>query len=300
MKARWHRAVAGLGLAVAGAMLSGCHAQGTFDVLSDERVAVDLTISGPELSCPNSADELKLVVTEATDQFGDTVCHVTGETQATYFSTFGITISPAAEYLVLQANLAGGRDSWPTADIAVRFPGKVVDATQGTVEDNIVRITDLDALTQGSGLRVVGLRDSAPPAWVLASLIGAAAGVALTLAVGIVIWLRRRRRVDLTEPAKAEPRLDPAPTTGRAYAAGPDGFADTGPPPEPSPDSPGFDAAAPDTSWFAQPPTTGEPTTSEPTTSEPTTDADDPGTPTSPLRAPHPLQHAAWAPPEDH
>ena len=108
MNARWHRAVAGLGLALAGALLTGCHAQGTFDVLSEERVAVDLIITGADLNCPHGADALKLTVTTTIDQYGDQVCHVTGETQATYFSPFGITVSPAAEYLVLQANLAGG------------------------------------------------------------------------------------------------------------------------------------------------------------------------------------------------
>ncbi|MGV8908636.1 MAG: hypothetical protein ACOH1Y_06600 [Propionicimonas sp.] len=291
MNARGHRAVASLGLALAGVLLSGCNAQGTFDVLSEERVAVDLTVSGPEVSCPHSADELKLVVTEATDQFGDTVCHVTGETQATYFSTFGITISPAAEYLVLQANLSGGRDSWPTADIAVRFPGKVVDATQGTIEDNIVRITDLDALTQGSGLRAVGLRSSAPPAWVLASLTGAGVGIALTLVVGFVVWLLRRpARIDLAEPlgavGDAALSIDPqAPTEPRSFAA-------AEPSSTPAPGSPDDNVpAASDTSWFARPPTAGEPMTG----------SERPGETVPPHpQASEPLQRAAWAPPEDH
>ena len=163
MDARWQRGLAGLGLALAATLLTGCHAQGTFDVLSEERVAVDLTVSGADVSCPNSADALKLTVTTVIDQFGDEVCHVTGETQATYFSPFGINVSRAAEYLVLQVNLSGGLDSWPTADIEVRFPGAVASASRGEISDNVVRVTDLGALTQGSGLHAVALRSSSPP-----------------------------------------------------------------------------------------------------------------------------------------
>lgn len=289
MNARGHRVVAGLGLALAGVLLSGCRAQGTFDVLSEDRVAVDLTVSGPDVSCPNSADALKLVVTEATDEFGDVVCHVTGETQATYFSPFGITVVPAAEYLVLQTTLSGGRDSWPSADIAVRFPGKVVDATQGTIEDNIVRITDLPALTQGSGLRAVGLRNSAPPAWVLAALTGAGAGVVLTLAAGIVVWLLRRpARLNLAEPP--QPESGPDVFTAPESVASPEVFADAESPP-PATGSPGNQVAAtPDTSWLARPPTSID--------STPAADGRRPAT--SDGSAPPPLQHAAWAPPEDH
>ena len=287
MNARWHRAVAGLGLALAGALLSGCHAQGTFDVLSDERVAVDLTVSGPNVNCPNGADALKLTVTTTTDQFGDVVCHVTGETQATYFSTFGITIAPAAEYLVMQASLSGGRDSWPAADIAIRFPGKVVEATQGSVSENTVRITDLAELTQGSGLRAVGLRSSGPPAWLLASLTGVGIGVALTLVVGVVLWLARRpRRVDLSEPPDPPLSSGDAPSVaGTAFVPGvPAG-------PDPSVERAGTTPlVVTDTSWFARPPAPGK----VPNGGEPPVVA-------SPIEraAGHPLQHGAWAPPED-
>jgi hypothetical protein len=289
MNAGWHRAVAGLGLALAGVLLTGCHAQGTFDVLSEERIAVDLTITGADVNCPHGADALKLTVTTTIDQYGDQVCHVTGETQATYFSPFGITVTPAAEYLVLQANLAGGRDSWPASDIDVRFPGKVMDASLGVVSDNVVRITDLEALTQGSGLHAVGLRSSGPPQWMIAGLAGAGAGIVLTLIVGLVVVLVRRPRRDPLAPLDdlAFPEADAeASTPFRApltvvTPVEPVTVASTGPP------------AAEDTSWFAMPPAPGDATNGK-AVHGPRRHADEPNG----ARPSHPL-HSAWArPPE--
>jgi len=289
MNARWHRAVAGLGLALAGALLTGCHAQGTFDVLSEDRIAVDLTITGAEVNCPHGADALKLTVTTIIDQYGDQVCHVTGETQATYFSPFGITVSPAAEYLVLQANLAGGRDSWPASDIDIRFPGKVMDASLGVVSDNVVRITDLEALTQGSGLHAVGLRSAGPPQWVIAGLAGVGAGIVLTLIAGLVVMLVRRPRRDPLAPLEdAFPELDAAAASPRTplaivAPAEPVPAASTGPPrPQPQ-----------DTSWFARPPAPGDATNGKPVHG-PRRHGDEPNG----ARPAHPL-HSAWArPPE--
>ena len=304
MNARWHKAVAGLGLALAGALLSGCHAQGTFDVLSEDRVAVDLFVSGADVNCPNSADALKLTVTTTVDQYGDQVCHVTGETQATYFSPFGITVSPAAEYLVFEANLSGGIDSWPTADIDIRFPGKVMDASLGTFSDNVVRITDLGALTQGSGLRAVGLASPGPPQWLIAALAGTGAGILATLvAVLAVVLVRRPRRqapaLDHDAAGETVPEIatfgpDPVPVVApvepvRATSAGP-------PPPPPPAD---------DTSWFAQPPGASVPMNGKATNGAVTYETvtyeavtNEAASPEGP-RSPSSLQHSAWArPPE--
>ena len=292
MNARWHRAVAGLGLALAAALLSGCHAQGTFDVLSEDRVAVDLFVTGADVNCPHGADELKLTVTTTIDQYGDQVCHVTGETQATYFSTFGITITPAAEYLVMQANLAGGRDSWPASDIDIRFPGRVMDASLGVVTDNVVRITDLEALTQGSGLRAVGLRSAGPPQWMIAGLTGVGAGIVLTLIVGLVVLLVRRPRRDPLAPLEyAFPELDAAAASPRAPLTvvapvapmEPVTAASAGPPP-PKPE---------DTSWFARPPANGDATNATAVHGQ-HRHAEEPNG----ARAAHP-KHTAWAPPPE-
>jgi len=260
MDARWHRAVAGLGVALAGALLTGCHAQGTFEVLSEERVAVDVVVTGADVNCPHGADALKLTVTTTIDQYGDQVCHVTGETQATYFSPFGITVSPAAEYLVLQANLSGGTDSWPAADIDVRFPGKVMDASLGSVSGNVVRITDLGALTQGSGLHAVGLASPGPPRWMVAAAAGTGAGIAATLitVLTVVMVRRRRRRQEVPAPLDQAAFLEPEPEVATSL---PDQLAVVAAA-EPVPPA---SAGAPpprleDTSWFARPPVAGEPT----------------------------------------
>ena len=292
MNARWHRPVAGLGLALAGALLSGCHAQGTFDVLSEERVGVDLVITGANLSCPHGADALKLTVTTTIDQYGDQVCHVTGETQATYFSPFGITVSPAAEYLVLQANLSGGIDSWPTADIDIRFPGKVMDSSLGAVSDNVVRLTDLGALTQGSGLRAVGLARAGPPQWMIAALAGAGTGILVTLIAGLVVVLVRRARHRAAAPLEfdASPEAtpdaaNPPPTQLAAFApVDPVPAASAGPPPP----------RAEDTSWFARPPAA-----SQATDGKAADGAGAHGAEPRVVRPAPPLQHSAWAgPPE--
>jgi hypothetical protein len=292
MNARWHRAVAGLGLALAGALLTGCHAQGTFDVLSEERVAVDLTVSGAEVNCPHAADALKLTVTTTVDQYGDQVCHVTGETQATYFSPFGITVSSAAEYLVLQVNLSGGVDSWPAADIDVRFPGKVMDASRGVVSDNIVRITDLGALTQGSGLHAVGLRSPGPPQWMIAALAGTGAGIVVSLIVSLVVVLVRRPRRDslapLDESAFAEADADDASLVGAPLTpvapVEPVPASSAGPP-RPPPE---------DTSWFARPPASTEAKNGRAVNGARRTGEEPKGS-----RSAHSLQRSAWARPPD-
>jgi len=289
MNAGWHRAVAGLGLALAGVLLTGCHAQGTFDVLSEERIAVDLTITGADVNCPHGADALKLTVTTTIDQYGDQVCHVTGETQATYFSPFGITVTPAAEYLVLQANLAGGRDSWPASDIDVRFPGTVMDASLGVASDNVVRITDLEALTQGSGLRAVALRSAGPPQWMIAGLAGAGGGILLTLIVGLVVVLVRRPRRDPLAPLDdlAFPEADAEASTPVRAALTVVAPVEPVPPASTGPPQPE------DTSWFARPPATGDATNGK-AVHGPRRHSDEPNG----ARPAHPL-HSAWArPPE--
>ncbi len=306
MKARWHRVVAALGLALAGTLLTGCHAQGTFDVLSEERVAVDLIVSGADVSCPNSADALKLTVTTTVDQYGDKVCHVTGETQATYFSPFGITVSTAAEYLVLQANLAGGSDSWPAADIDIRFPGKVMDASLGSVSDNVVRITDLRALTQGSGLHAVALASPGPPQWMIAALAGTGAGILVTLVVVLVVLLVRRARRRAPAPMDEGALLDAAPEPGAASADEPLSVA----PAEPVPATSAGPPPAPpeDTSWFATPPTTTEATIGKAANGAAPNGAPPNGGGVNgagingagshgPSPAAPPPQHSAWAPP---
>lgn len=313
MVAAWRRAVAVAGLALCALLVSGCHAQGTFDVLSEERVALDVMVIGDDVNCPNAVDALKLTVATVRDASGKPACHVTGETQATYFSPFGINISRAAEYLVFQANLSGG-SVLPTSDIQIRFPGPVVSAGRGVVVGNTVHITDLDDLTRGSGLRVVAHDRPGPPVWLVAALLGSACGVALTLlTLALVRYYQRRpgaggpvlltpgesvddRTVTDRAPAPAPlvPAADGAHRTvhgiGRPIeattatgpsATGPD--SDAQPPPDPEPEQPV------DHSWFAEPPPAAEappsPAAIEPDPWQPSAGAGE--------------DHSFWAAPED-
>jgi hypothetical protein len=197
MVATWRRVATGTVLGLLGLLLSGCHVQGTFDVVSENRIAVDLTVSG-DVNCPDSLDAIKLTITTVTDGTGGRACHVTGETEAASFTPFGIEVSRAAEYLVLQASLSGSADEWPTSDVQVRFPGQVVSASRGQVAGNVVRITDLGDLALGSGLTVVAIDRPGPATWVVAAAAGVVGGVLATLLVLLAVRRRRRRRPGAT------------------------------------------------------------------------------------------------------
>lgn len=221
MVAAWRRVTTGAGLALCGLLLTGCSAEGTFDIVSEDRVVVDLVLRGPDVDCPTSMDGLKLSTTTVTEASDSLVCHVTGETETSTLAPFGINISTAAEYLVLQTNLVTGSNDLPETDIQIRFPGQVVTASAGTVTGNAVRITNLDPLTQGSGMRVVALNRSGPPAWVMAAAVGAGAGVAVTLLVLGLVRLGRGHRPSEAALIEDEPAGTPGvPTAALAEQPG--------------------------------------------------------------------------------
>lgn len=284
MVATWRRAATGTLLGLFGLLLSGCHVQGTFDVLSESRVAVDLTVTGA-VDCPDSVDALKLTVASVRDAAGAPACHVTGETDVTSFSPFGIEVSRAAEYLVLRASLSGRSDEWPTSDVQVRFPGQVVTASRGQANGTAVRITDLGELAQGSGLTVVAIDRPGPATWVIAAAAGVVGGVLATLLVLLAVRVNRRRRHQaaveelVLQPADApedddrgddgeEPTLalpvrhpagEPSPPTDHDWFARPPEPAGAPPlgalrPDMPAPERP---AEPPDDSVWASPPDRG-------------------------------------------
>ena len=208
MVATWRLIAIGVGFALCGLLLTGCRAEGTIDILSEERVAVDLMVTSPDVDCPDAVYGLPLHVT-ATEASGLRACHVFGESQAVNLDQFGINVSTAAEYLVLQTNLSLGIDDLPQCDIQIRFPGQVVTASQGTIIGNAVHITDLRPLAQGSGMRVIGLGLPGPPAWMMVAAIGTGSGVVGTLLILGMLWLARRR-------PSSRAQADPA-RTGRAH-----------------------------------------------------------------------------------
>lgn len=293
MVAGWRRARAGLGLVLAALALSGCKVQGTFDVVSEDRVGLDLVVTGDDAQCANAAYVLKLSAATLESENGERACRIFGETQATYFSPFGVTVSSAAEYLVFQTSISPGADDWPASDIHLRFPGQVVSANRGTVIGNDVEINDLAVLGDGGGLRVVALRRPGPPSWVVAAAIGLGVGVVLTLIV--IGLLRFARRPRPTEPGLVA--LEPAELPGDADAAD-DAYADdataapeasgpTGPsvfaPPAPDPAVPPGLPDPPDAAGPAVPP-------------EPAPEGADAAPPPA---AEPPADHSVWAPPPD-
>jgi hypothetical protein len=305
MVASWRRVAAGVGFALCGLLLTGCRAEGTFDILSEERVALDLVVSGPDVDCPNAVDALKLTIVTIKDASGGPACHVTGETQATYFSPFGINVSTAGEYLVLQANLAGGSTDWPTSDVQLRFPGQVVTATKGIVAGNSVRITDLGPLAQGSGMRVIALSRPGPPVWVTAAGLGLGSGVAGTLLILGLVRLAKRRRpaggsdIIALEPAEL-PSLDGAAPVA-AGSEGQGGVANDLPPPDGDP--PARAEQQPDTTWFAAPtgsvPFDGASSSAGPGALPSLQPALSDRSPAAAPAGDEPPDHTVWAPPED-
>ena len=251
--ARWRRIAAGVGLALCGLLLTGCRAEGTFDILSEERVLVDLMLSGPDVDCSDGAYGPPLSNTAVTDASGLPACHIFGESSAAELNQFGISISTAAEYLVLQTNLSLGSSDLPAIDIQFRFPGEVVTATEGTVIGNAVRVTDLAPLAQGSGMRVIALGRPAPPAWMMAAAIGTGSVVVGMLLILGLVWLGRRRRHPVTELIALEPAEVPDTIEESSVAADPNGQVAVSSLPPPGADPPAVADEPPDNVWFEAP-----------------------------------------------
>lgn len=298
MVATWRRIAIGVGFALCGLLLTGCRAEGTIDILSEERVAVNLMVTSPDVDCPEAVDGLLLHITAATDASGLRTCHVFGESQAITLDQFGINLSTAAEYLVLQTNLSLGIDDLPACDIQIRFPGQVVTATKGTILGNAVHITDLRPLAQGSGMRVIGLGLPGPPAWMMAAAIGTGSGVVGTLLILGMVWLARRRRPPEPKLIPLEPAEPTGIAEGPPIASGSNGqvaassLVPTG----------GSPAAVVDEStenaWFAAPSPAPPVTPDTPETASSLESAAADGLPAAPAIV-EPPNHAMWAPPQD-
>ena len=295
---RWRRIAAGVGFALCGLLLTGCRAEGTFDILSEERVLVDLMLSGPDVDCSDGAYGPPLSNTAVTDASGLPACHIFGESSAAELNQFGISISTAAEYLVLQTNLSLGSSDLPAIDIQFRFPGEVVTATEGTVSGNAVRVTDVAPLAQGSGMRVIALGRPAPPAWMMAAAIGTGSVVVGMLLILGLVWLGRRRRHPVTELIALEPAEVPDTIEESSVAADPNGQVAVSSLPPPGADPPAVADEPPDNVWFEAP-------TPETAVAPDTPDAGSSlgpavvdGLPATPAPG-EPPDHTVWAPPED-
>ena len=299
MVATWGRIAAGAGLALCALLLTGCRAEGTLDILSEERVAMDLMVSGPDTDCLSGAYGLPLSTTAVTDASGSPACHIFGESPADGLNQFGINISTAAEYLVLQGNLSLGLTDLPGIDIQIQFPGQVVTATKGTVIGNAVHITDLRPLTEGSGLRVIGRGRPGPPAWMMAAAIGTGSGVVGTMLILGLVWLARRRRPPEPELFEIEPAEPSGVSEGPPVAPGADSQVVVSSLPLPGADPPAVVDEPPEDAWFAASPPESADAPDTPKTSSSFEPAVADGLPaaTTPVDPP---EHAVWARPDDH
>ena len=208
------RIAIGASLTLLGLVLTGCHAAGTIDIQSDDQVAVDLTVSGTDVDCAGSVYGLHLNTAAVVDSSGVAACHVFGASQASGLNQFGVDITSAAEYLVLQTNLSLGISELPSSDLQVRFPGQVVSSSQGTVKENVVHLTDLRPLVKGSGLRVIALSSPGPPLWMITAASGVVAGAVATLLVVALVWLLRRRSPRQPTPIAMDSAAEPGPDAG--------------------------------------------------------------------------------------
>lgn len=268
----WRRVLAVLGVVAAGVLLSGCHLQGSANVISPDEASVDLLVSDYNFDCvsPDNSDAtVKLEPGPEVD--GSASCHITGTLPLSNLGFTDLHTGEFGEYWTFTGSFVEDRTSWVDADLEVRFPGEVVEANQGTIQGNTLRINPAKLTND---LRVVALNRPGPATWVIAAVVGAASGVVLTLAV--VGLLRRARRI-----REAPTVLDPAakapenPVAAEGTPAAPQAVAQ--PVSEPAP-------VQVNHAWFATPPpVAGPPTTADPESAP----------------AEEPPDHSIWAPPEE-
>lgn len=268
----WRRVLAVLGVVAAGVLLSGCHLQGSANVISPDEASVDLLVSDYNFDCvsPDNSDAtVKLEPGPEVD--GSASCHITGTLPLSNLGFTDLHTGEFGEYWTFTGSFVEDRTSWVDADLEVRFPGEVVEANQGTIQGNTLRINPAKLTND---LRVVALNRPGPATWVIAAVVGAASGVVLTLAV--VGLLRRARRI-----REAPTVLDPAakapenPVAAEETPAAPQAVAQ--PVSEPAP-------VQVNHAWFATPPpVAGPPTTADPESAP----------------AEGPPDHSIWAPPEE-
>ncbi len=266
----WRRVLAGLGVLAAGVLLSGCDLQGHVDVISPDEVSLDLLVSEEGLDCGALTSSGTLTFEPGPDVDGSASCHITGTMPLSSLGFDELRTGEIGEYWSFTGTLSDVLGNWPDVIIDVRFPGEVVEANQGTIQGNTLRLNPSQFTT--NEVHVVARNRPGPASWVVAGAAGVAAGVVLTL---VVVGLLRRAR-------RAREAPDEGPGSAVAPADGP-GLA---PPAEPAAEAPapaGQPVAEPVIyhAWFATPP-------------EPPAD-----TPDQPSDAEESRDHSMWAPPEE-
>ncbi len=250
MHSGWRRAAAAVALALGGLFLSGCDAKGTIVVQADDKLVVDLTLTGSDVMvCPESVGSLPLVIAPLTTAPGPVACRVTGTVPVTQLGQL-VSLTTVREYKVMRVALQS-EDSMPggTVDLTLRFPGEVLEATSGQIAGDSVRI--VDAADFDTGLEIVALNRPGPPDRV----IWAAAGVVGTLLVVGAVWVIRRKRTPVPPPidalaAGSDPLVASEEPTAAASSSEPSA-------PTPSAEPPMTDIPAYDHSIWAPPEDSG-------------------------------------------
>ena len=176
MSRAWARIATLLGALLLALCLSGCEVRGTVDVLTEQDIAIDIVITGLNRGACSAATSgvSEVEVQRGINTSGQRFCRVRGVVKVEEVS--GLTIASAAEYYVFTVEFNDVTTSWPASDLTVRFPGQVVDASQGAVSGSSLHLDDLSALAGGEPLQVVALSRPGPPWWLVAGAVGVAGG----------------------------------------------------------------------------------------------------------------------------
>jgi hypothetical protein len=225
------RVAAAIGLALTGLLLAGCNATGTVVVQADDKMAVDVVVSGSDMGeCPPQISSLSVAPQPTPD--GVLACRVTGTVLPSELGQLA-SVTTAGEYQVVRVALqSDGSMRGGQVDLTFRFPGEVLQATSGQVEGNSVRITS--AVDLDNGVKVVALSRPGPPDRV----IWAAGGVVGTLLVVGAFWLvlRRGRRTPVPPTDAPITWLDPGPRAAPTLADPTVQLIAAEPPAAPAPD----------------------------------------------------------------
>ncbi|MCA0297297.1 MAG: hypothetical protein LCH96_18695 [Actinobacteria bacterium] len=231
----WRRIVVALGLAASGVLLTGCHVEGTAELIEEDRVSFDLILTG-DAYCPLKGERTYLgrwstngIVGEfVTTANGEEACHLTGRMPLSDLAfVTGGTTTDVAEYTVQELTFEHDHSEWPDGGITLRLPGEVLSSNQGVVDGNTIRFDSLSSVD--NHLTIVMLSRPGPPNAVIWLIAGGVGGVVLALlGVGLVRVVRRGRAV-------------PTPSQGMAEPDGPEPAEPELPPSDPEPQPPPSD-----------------------------------------------------------
>ena len=275
----WQRIVACTAAALLASLLSGCEVHGTVDVKSGTEAEANLVFTQAEVDCLGLTTYAGLVIKGSPESDGDQTCRAQGTIDLDALKDFGIQLSQNGEYVLLDLAMPQQYAYMPM-QIAVTFPGPVLDADGSTVQGNTVQLSERSGITIPDSARVVARSHPGPEWWVMALIAGFGGGVVITVLVLLLVRRHRHLQETLQVDAEQLPTDATAPETGTAPAF------DVPATPGAGPQEPIRDAAY--EAQFA-PPKPG-------TVTAPTRQSVEPA---RPREATPPAEHRIWAPPED-